>query len=95
MSKFKIQICKDMKINPDSRAIVRAHRTGTKWQKSQPIMVKVAHFKGKLKVLRAKRKFTDVATLVVEDFPQELLNHRKQFTPILRPARTCGGKYWW
>ena len=33
---LKLALCKDMGINLDSRAIIRAHRTGPKWENTQP-----------------------------------------------------------
>ena len=87
-----LALCKDMHIELDSRDIVRAHRTGPKRDNSQPIIVKFAHFKDKLRVLRAKRNFRAIGILVVEDFPQEVLEHRKQFIPVLKTVHNSGGK---
>ena len=88
-----LALCRDMGINLDDRAIIRAHRTGPKTDNSQAIIVKFSHFKDKTTVLRAKQKFNEIGIWVVEDFPPEILERRKVFSPVLKAAFSSGGKY--
>ena len=88
-----LHLCRDMKVPLDSKAIVRAHRTGPVDKESQAIIVKFQHFKDKLRILRAKNSFREIGVLVVEDFPVEVLEKRKTFSPILKAAYDSNGKY--
>ena len=88
-----LTLCQDMGIVFEGRAIERAHRTGSIRDSSQPIIVKFNHFKDKIAVLRAKNKFREIGILVVEDFPTEVLEKRKQFKPILQAAYKSEGRF--
>ena len=77
----------------DGRPIEITHRTGSIRNNSQPIIVKFNHFKDKIAVLRAKNKFREIGILVVEDFPTEVLEKRKQFKPILQAAYKSEGRF--
>ena len=88
-----LALCKDMGITLDSRAIIRAHRTGPKRENTQPIIVKFGHFKDKMLVLKEKNRFREIGVLVVEDFPPEVLERRKAFYPALKAAYESNGRY--
>ena len=88
-----LALCHDMNIPLESKDIVRAHRVGPKFKESQAIIVKFQHFKDKLRILRAKNSFRAIGILIVEDFPVEVMERRKVFSPILKAAYNSDGRY--
>ena len=87
-----IRLCHGKGIILDSRDIVRAHRTGPIVNNKGVIIVKFTHYKDKQKILKLKSTFFN-GLMVIEDFPPEILEKRKIFSPILRAAHNSNGKY--
>ena len=44
-------------------------------------------------LLRAKNSFRAIGILIVEDFPVEVMERRKVFSPILKAAYNSDGRY--
>ena len=88
-----IRLCHGKGIILDSRDIVRAHRTGPIVNNKQAIIVKFTHYKDKQNILKLKSTFFNDGLMVVEDFPPEVLEKRKIFSPIFRAAHNSNGKY--
>ena len=88
-----VSLCRDLHIDLDQRSIVRAHRTGPKGKGNRPIIIKFHHFRDKLTVLRAKKRFSEIGIIVVEDFPNEVLERRRKFKHILDAAYKSKGVY--
>ena len=88
-----LALCRDMNILLESKDIVRAHTIGPKVDDCQAIIVKFQHFKDKMRILKAKGRFREIGILVVEDFPVEVLERRKTFSPVIKAAYDSNGKY--
>ena len=88
-----ISLFSDLDIDLDERSIVRAHRTGPRGKGNQPIIVKFHHYKDKMTILKAKRRFSEIGIIVVEDFPQEVLERRRKFRHILQAAYESNGAF--
>ena len=88
-----ISLFNDLNIDLDERSIVRAHRSGPRGKVNQPIIIKFHHFKDKLKVLKAKKRLSEIGIIVVEDFPSEVLERRRKFRHILQAAYKSNGAY--
>ena len=72
-------------MNLSINAIERAHKLhGGK--RDSPIIAKFLSFRDKLLVIRQKQKFRQSGVLVVEDFPVEVTQRRKMFSPVLTAA---------
>ena len=78
-----LDACKLANVEINSDDIERAHRTGNRNQKDQPIIAKFHSYKARQKVIVAKNVLRNHGVLVVEDFPKEILQRRKTFNPIL------------
>ena len=78
-----LDLFKKFDISLEDHQIERAHRLGGRHQAKSPILVKFLSYKDRQQVFREKARFREHGIQVVEDFPKEVLQHRKMFTPIL------------
>ena len=83
--------------------IERAHRLGSQNAKyTNPILVRFLNVKDRQEVFQQRGKFKQEGIVVVEDFPKEILQRRKMFSPVLKAAynspshkaRLQGDKLW-
>ena len=80
-----IDLCEKYGIPIQSYQIERAHRLGSQSPKlTNPILVRFLSFKDRQRVFQEKGKFKQDGIVVVEDFPREILQKRKMFSPVLR-----------
>ena len=80
-----VDLCKRYDIAIDLFCIERAHRLINRDQGS-PIIVKFANYRNKLKILKGKQKFREAGILVLEDFPQEVVQRRRLFSFVISAA---------
>ena len=80
-----LDMCNRYNLNLSENSIERAHKLRTA-QRDSPIIARFLSFKDKLKVIRQKQKFRESGILVVEDFPVEVIQCRKMFSPVLTAA---------
>ena len=79
-----LDMCNRYNLNLPENCIERAHKL--RGASDSPIIATFLSFKNKLKVIRQKQKFRESGKLVVEDFPVEVIQHRKMFSPVLTAA---------
>ena len=87
---------------PTQPAIERAHRTPTVRQDERsnprPILIKLAHFQDKVKILRLAREkkellFNGSRVLIFPDYSAELARRRRAFDPVKRRLRERSLKF--
>ena len=92
-----LEICANLGLNLDRNDIERAHRLGHAGIADRPIIVKFLRYKVREEVFQAFRKLRNSGKkqhiMVVEDFPHEVVERRRQFKPILNAAFKSAGKY--
>ena len=79
-----LDMCNRYNLNLPENCIERAHKL--RGARDSPIIARFLSFKDKLKVIRQKQKFRESGILVVEDFPVEVIQRRKMFSPVLTAA---------
>ena len=72
----------------DMRSIVRSHRLGPfAHHKTRPVIVRFHHYQDRETVWIGRKFIKDSCDVtVVEDFPEEIRNRRKQLYPVLNAA---------
>lgn len=80
-----------LKINCLEGDIVFANRLGKKQEnKNRPIKVTLSTWGKKIKIFNNKKALKDTGIFITDDFPPEVVEKRKQLTPILLEKRKEG-----
>ena len=88
-----LDLCNSLGITLSDRDIERAHRLGFSGPKDRPILVKFHHFGTRQLVWKKRNIFKSKDILVLEDFPSEVLQRRRVFSPVIKAAYASQGQY--